>query len=80
MRLACNLREARGRRRLTELAQASGVHHGTLSQLERGRLLLPDDKVEPVAEAYGLPAHEWYPPQVALVVTYPEPNEDRWPR
>lgn len=68
MHVPCHLREIRGRRKITEIEQASGVHRGTLSLLERGRLFPTEKHVEPLERAYGKRWHEWYPPFVVAVI------------
>lgn len=71
MRLPCLLRHARGHRTLSEIARAANVPGLTvaeLSRIERG-IELPRDAWKAALErVYGVLAHEWYPPEVLLVV------------
>lgn len=71
MKLPCLLRHARGDRTLSDLARAANVPGLTvaeLSRIERG-IELPRDAWKPALEnVYGIRAHEWYPPEVLLVV------------
>lgn len=52
-------RELRGERRLQELAVVSGIHRGTLSQIERGERMPKPSQLEGLEAAYG-PAVSWY--------------------
>jgi transcriptional regulator with XRE-family HTH domain len=54
------------------MAVASGVRRQYLSQIEAGRRLPRDEEVEGISSAYGLPLREWYPPEVLIVLRYPE--------
>lgn len=69
MKLACHLRELRGDRPLRELSAASGVAMSALSEMERGIRLPFDNWIEPLAQAYGAPAADWYPPTVLLALS-----------
>ena len=62
MKVRCYLREIRGRRGLRAVAKAAGVDRGTLSMIERGRMLPKDPWIEGMEAAYGAPFEEWYPP------------------
>ena len=64
MRLRCYLREIRGTRKLTELAEASGVAQPYLSQIERGERVPRDDWLDGIERAYGEPLEDWYHPRV----------------
>jgi transcriptional regulator with XRE-family HTH domain len=70
----CHLARRRGEldRTITEMAVASGVRRQYLSQIEAGRRLPRDEEVEGISSAYGLPLREWYPPDVLIVLRYPE--------
>jgi transcriptional regulator with XRE-family HTH domain len=71
VRLPCLLRHARGDRTLSDLARAAdvgGLTVAELSKIERG-IQLPRDAWKAALETvYGIPPHEWYPPEVLLVV------------
>lgn len=69
MHVPCHLREIRGKRPIAEIERASGVHRGTLSLLERGRLLPMEKHVEGLERAYGVPVHEFWPSYVLAVIT-----------
>lgn len=69
MHVPCHLREIRGRRTIDEIEKASGVHRGTLSLLERGRLFPTEKHVEVLERAYGKPWHQWYPSFVVAVIS-----------
>ena len=60
MRVRCHLREIRGRRALRDLAEDARINRGTLSLIERGRLLPADKQIESLERAYGRPIGEWY--------------------
>jgi transcriptional regulator with XRE-family HTH domain len=68
MHVPCHLREIRGKRKITEIETTSGVHRGTLSLLERGRLFPIEKHVDALERAYGKPWYEWYPPFVVAVI------------
>lgn len=55
----CQLRPRRGTRTLAELQQLTGIHRGTLSQLERGERLPRPSQVGALEAAYG-PQAGWY--------------------
>ena len=61
MKVRCYLREIRGRRPLRRIAADTGINRGTLSLVERGRMLPKDDWIERMEEAYGAPFDDWYP-------------------
>lgn len=73
MKARCYLREIRGRRSLKQLAERAGINHGTLSMIERGRMLPKDEWVDAISQAYGEPFEKWYP---ALVVRSLEPDDE----
>lgn len=73
MKVRCYLREIRGRRPLKEIAAAAEVNHGTLSMIERGRLLPKDEWIEPLEAAYGQPFERWYHELVRRAL---EPDEE----
>jgi transcriptional regulator with XRE-family HTH domain len=60
VRLRSRLKELRGRKPLREIAAESGVHRGTLSMIESGRLLPKDEHVEALERAYAAPRTDWY--------------------
>lgn len=60
MRLVCYLREIRGDRSIREISEASGVHRGTLSKLENGKLVPLEKEIAPLERAYGKPIEQWY--------------------
>lgn len=60
MRLTCHLREIRGKRPISEIAENSGVHRGTLSRIERGQQLPSTDQIAKLEAAYGTPITGWY--------------------
>jgi transcriptional regulator with XRE-family HTH domain len=68
MHVPCNLRTLRGKRPITEIEQASGVHRGTLSMLERGRLFPTEKQIDGLERAYGVAVHEFWPPYVLAVL------------
>lgn len=68
MRVRCHLRELRGKRSLRELAEAAGINHGTLSQIERGRMLPADGQLYAIGKAYGAPPTEWYSELALLAI------------
>lgn len=61
VRLDCRLREARGERKLVDLAAECGLNKGTLSAVERGTRLPLDSQVAVLERAYGIPVSLWYP-------------------
>ena len=73
VRVRCYLREIRGRRSIRRLAIATGVNRGTLSMVDRGRMLPRDEWIEPMEDAYGAPFADWYP---ALAVRCLELDEE----
>jgi transcriptional regulator with XRE-family HTH domain len=68
MHVACYLGTIRGRRSITEIEKTSGVHRGTLSLLERGRLFPLEKHIEALERAFGQPVHAWYPNFVLAVI------------
>jgi len=60
VRVACNLREIRGDRKLRHLAAQANVHPGALSEIERGIRLPRDTDVAALEQAYGAPWTAWY--------------------
>lgn len=58
------------------MADIADVNHGQLSAIERGRQLPPDDWIEKLEAAYGVPADEWYPRRTLLVLRHEEDDED----
>lgn len=76
MRVRCVLREIRGRRSVRELETLSGINRGTLSQIERGRLLPLDEHIPALERAYGKPAHTWYPDHVLLQLQHDDEGGD----
>lgn len=70
MRLRCHLREFRGDRTLRDIAALTGgeVSAGLLSEIERGRRLVPDEHVTALERAYGHELHDWYEPRTLLVL------------
>lgn len=78
MRLPCLLRHARGERTLKQVADGTGIKSlgvADLSRIERGIQLPRDAWKDALARVYGLPPHEWYPPEVLLVVERDEDGE-----
>lgn len=73
MHVRCLLREIRGDRPLSKIAEQSGLNRGALSDLERGLRLAPERWVEALEEAYGAPRQEWYPPHVLYAITPEDP-------
>ena len=73
MKARCYLRTIRGRRSLAQLAALAGINKGTLSMIERGRMLPKDAWIEAMENAYGVPFEEWYP---ALTVRALELDEE----
>ena len=72
MRVRCKLRELRGDRSLRELARATGINHGRLSEIEHGHLLPRDDQLEQLERAYDAPRHTWYPDHQLLQFEHDE--------
>lgn len=68
MRVHCHLREIRGRRSLRSVAAAAGRNHGELSLIELGRLFPKDEWLPLLERAYGRPRHDFYPPEVLLLI------------
>lgn len=71
MRLPCLLRHARGQRTLSEIARAAkvpGLTVAELSRIERGIELPRDAWKTALEQVYGIPAHEFYPREVLLVI------------
>jgi hypothetical protein len=73
VRVICHLREIRGKRGMREISEAAGddkggFNRGTLSMLERGRMLPKDEWVPRLEHAYGAPVTQWYPAAVLLVI------------
>jgi transcriptional regulator with XRE-family HTH domain len=77
MRLRCHLRDIRERMprkpdrkkvSLSDIAAASNVSGGVLSQIERGIYLPTDTQIPALEQAYGVPASEFWPPRVLLVL------------
>lgn len=68
MYIACHLREIRGKRPMREVEAEAGIHRGTLSMIERGRLLPTEAQIPQLEAAYEAPLHEWYPPFVLAAV------------
>lgn len=69
MRVRCRLREARGGRKIADLAAASGVPRATLNHIENGRQLPKRDQVEAIERAYGVTLAEmfdWYGPLLVV--------------
>jgi hypothetical protein len=64
VRVGCRLREIRGKRTLAGISAAAGVPMSALSMIERGRELPRDDWLPGLEQAYGVPRHEWWPPEV----------------
>jgi transcriptional regulator with XRE-family HTH domain len=64
VRLPCRLREIRGRRKIKELAEDSGIAAATLRLIESGRQLPLDKHVAPMEQAYGQPFERWYEPEL----------------
>lgn len=60
MHLRCHLRSIRGKRKVAEIAEASGVAQPYLSQIEGGRLLPRDSWIKGMEDAYGEPLTAWY--------------------
>jgi transcriptional regulator with XRE-family HTH domain len=60
MRLICHLKEIRGKRSLQDIADASGIHRGTLSRIEAGQQLPRDEQIYAIGSSYGAPPTEWY--------------------
>jgi len=75
VKIACHLREIRGRRSLRDLAELAGVNRGTLSMIENGRMLPKDDFLEGIERAYGAPPEAWYPPRVLLAIIAHDEDE-----
>jgi transcriptional regulator with XRE-family HTH domain len=59
LQIVPRLRELRGTRTLRELEQQTGLHRGTLSQLERGERLPRPADLDGLERAYG-PRRRWY--------------------
>jgi transcriptional regulator with XRE-family HTH domain len=59
------LREAQGLS-LREMSERTGINHGTLSQLEKGRLLPSDPQLPTLEGAYGEPVEAWYSARVLV--------------
>jgi transcriptional regulator with XRE-family HTH domain len=77
LRIHCYLREIRERMpckpdgkkvSLSDIARASGVSGGVLSQIERGIYLPPDDRLAQLEHAYGAAIEDWYPPRTLLAL------------
>ena len=60
MRLRCTLRHIRGDQPIRDFAEQTGVHRGTLSMIELGRLLPTDEQIPLLEAAYGVPFEDWY--------------------
>jgi hypothetical protein len=66
------LREIRGRRPLRALEAESGIGRGYLSEIETGHRLPRDEWIEGMERAYGAPMTDFYPPEILIVLRYPE--------
>jgi transcriptional regulator with XRE-family HTH domain len=69
VKLLCHLRQIRGERTLNSIAEHSHVPESALSKIERGIEVPRDEWLQPLADAYGAPVVDWYPPQVLLALT-----------
>jgi transcriptional regulator with XRE-family HTH domain len=68
MHVVCHLRATRGKRPMREIEKLAGIHRGTLSMIERGKLLPTEEQIEALERAYGVPLHEMYPAFVLAAV------------
>ena len=64
MRLSCSFREVRvfDRKSIGEVAEVAGIHRGTLSLIERGRLLPTEEQIPKLELAYGRSIEKLYSP------------------
>jgi transcriptional regulator with XRE-family HTH domain len=64
VRLSCTFREIRRLERtsLGAISEIAGIHRGTLSLIERGRLLPTDEQIPGLELAYGRPIETLYSP------------------
>jgi transcriptional regulator with XRE-family HTH domain len=53
---------------MREIELEAGINRGTLSQIERGKLLPAEDQIPAIEAAYGAPVHKWYPDFVLAAV------------
>lgn len=70
MRVPCFLRAFREQqtKTLRDIEAETGIARGQLSLYEQGRQLVRDEHQLQLEEAYGAPAHEWYPPALLLLI------------
>ncbi len=62
MRVACTLRPARHAQdfSIRKAEELTGVPRGTLSQIERGRVIPTDDQAAAIERVYGVDRHDFY--------------------
>jgi transcriptional regulator with XRE-family HTH domain len=60
VRVACRLRDLRGDRTLADLAAATGISQGQLSEIERGIRFPRDTDIPALEQAYGAEWQHWY--------------------
>jgi transcriptional regulator with XRE-family HTH domain len=68
MHLRTTLKEARGKRTVQDIHEASGVNEATIRQIEQGKLAPRDHQIEPLEKAYGIPVERWYSPRALLAL------------
>lgn len=74
MRVTCRLREIRlgmtPTPTLRAMADDVGIHAGTLSRIEHGRMLPTDDELRRIEQAYGVPRDAIYAAHITLTIAH----------
>jgi transcriptional regulator with XRE-family HTH domain len=55
---------------LRAMAEATGIHRGTLSRIETGRMLPTDEELRRIEQAYGVPRDAIYATTESLTIAH----------